>query len=79
MINLVFAFFLREGFNILGISFMWYSLIGAVITVVVGALVSLITCPQHPSKLNPKLVFPCIRRWVGKGLEKRFVDFLKLL
>ena len=65
-----FFLFYRQGFNILGISFMWYTLLGTIISIVVGGLVSLITCPQEPSKLNPKLVFPVLRRWVGKELKK---------
>ncbi len=46
---------------------MWYALIGAVITIVIGTVVSIITCPQDVGQLDSNLVFPFLRRWVGRS------------
>ncbi len=55
-----------EGFNLLSVSFMWYSLIGALISVLVGTVTSFLTGPQDIDQLDPKLVFRFMRRWIGK-------------
>lgn len=45
---------------------MWYTLIGVLIILVVGTVVSFITGPQDLDQLDPKLVYPFMRRWIGK-------------
>lgn len=60
-------------FYILTISYMWYTLIGALLTILIGSLVSIFTCPQDAGQLDPKLVFPFLRRWVGRG-RYTFID-----
>jgi len=45
---------------------MWYSLIGALISVLVGTVTSFLTGPQDIDQLDPKLVFRFMRRWIGK-------------
>ncbi len=67
---LVSVFFFRDDedvFSILSISYMWYTIIGIVITLVIGTVVSIVSCPQDPGQLDPKLVFPFLRRWIGKN------------
>ena len=56
-----------EEFYILSISYMWYTLIGAVLTILIGSIVSILTCPQDAGQVDPKLVFPFLRRWVGRS------------
>ncbi len=49
------------------ISYIWYSAIGCCITVFVGLVISFLTKPQDPRKLNPKLISPtvdCFVRWL---------------
>merc|ERR1739838_178402 len=40
------------------VSYMYYSAIGIIITVVVGYTTSLLTKPNNPSQMNPKLFAP---------------------
>lgn len=56
----------EEAFYLLRISFMWYTLIGMAIVFTVGTFVSFISGRQDPDHLDPKLVFPFLRRWVGR-------------
>lgn len=49
------------------ISYIWYSAIGCCVTVFVGLIISFLTKPQDPRKLNPKLISPavdCFVRWL---------------
>ena len=50
---------------LLRISYLWYTLMGFIIALVVGTLVSFMTGYQDPSKLDPKLVWPFLRSRVG--------------
>ncbi len=50
---------------LLGISYLWYTLIGFLIALIVGTLVSFVTGAQDPSKLDPRLVWPFLRQRVG--------------
>lgn len=50
---------------LLGISYLWYTLIGFLIALIVGTLVSFATGAQDPSKLDPRLVWPFLRQRVG--------------
>jgi len=58
-------FYSEERFNILGISFLWYALIGTLITMIVGTAVSFLTGSQDIDQLDPKLVFRFMRKWIG--------------
>lgn len=58
------------------VSYMWYSGIGVITTVVVGLIVSFITGPTDPKTLNPKLIcpffdvfFPCLPEKIRKKLR----------
>ena len=41
---------------LLRISYLWYTLIGLLIVLIVGSIVSYLTKPQDPRKLDPKLI-----------------------
>lgn len=45
---------------------MWYTLIGLLIVLVTGAIVSLVSGPTDPDLLDPNLLFHFIRRRVGQ-------------
>ena len=74
-----FFFFREEAFYLLKISYIWYTLIGALIVLVVGTIVSLITGPQDPDQLDPKLVYPFMRRWIGKKRAPTMVTFKRCI
>jgi len=57
-------------FVLLKISFWWYTLMGMIIVLVVGTLVSLITGRQDPSKLDPRLLSPILRCGSNKKDKK---------
>jgi len=46
------------------LSYLWYSSIGATLTILIGLLVSFLTRPTDPGELNPELISPPIDRLV---------------
>ncbi|EDV90552.1 GH14123 [Drosophila grimshawi] len=54
-----------SSFNLLDMSFNWYSVIGFVITWVVGVLLSYVLKPAPGTKLNPSLLSPIIKPFVN--------------
>ena len=48
------------------ISFLWYTGLGAVITIVVALLATLYFGKQDTSEVNPKLVTPLLRKYMKK-------------
>ncbi len=72
-------FYIRdEAFYLLRISYLWYTLIGALIVIVLGTLVSLLTGLQNPDELNPKLVFRFLRRWIGRKRSNILVRYIMI-
>jgi len=63
-----------EVFVLLKISFWWYTLMGMIIVLVVGTLVSLITGRQDPSKLDPRLLSPILRCGSKKDKKEEAVS-----
>merc|ERR1719322_628963 len=56
------------------VSYMWYSAIACMICIVVGIIVSFLTGPQDPKKLNPDLVSPAFKKlfaWWPKFIRDR--------
>ncbi|XP_069696488.1 sodium-coupled monocarboxylate transporter 1-like [Periplaneta americana] len=47
-------------------SYMWYTLLGAVISMFVALLVSLLTCPTDITTIDPMYLSPVIRRFLPK-------------
>lgn len=63
---LLFLFSNDNVFFLYRISFMWYSAIGYLVTVILGLLVSLLTGAQNPHNLNEDLLSPPIREILHK-------------
>lgn len=55
---------LDEGFNILDLSFNWYTAIGFLITWFVGLILSYLLSPGEDAKFDPKLLSPVIHTFV---------------
>lgn len=51
----------NQDFAIYRISYMWYTLLGALITIIVAAIISIISGFNNPREMNPKLFAPFIR------------------
>lgn len=52
------------GFQIYHISYLWYTLIGCSICIVISLIVSYITGPNKPNELNPNLLAPFVRKLI---------------
>lgn len=52
-------------FAIYHISFMWYTLFGAIITIVVSLIASFIVGANNPRNIDPKLLAPFVRKLLG--------------
>lgn len=52
-------------FAVYHISYLWYTLFGAMITITVATIVSAITGFNDPQKMNPNLFAPFVRRLLG--------------
>lgn len=59
-------YFRDPEFAIYHISYIWYTLVGALVTITVAVIVSLLTKPNKPSDLNPNLLAPFVRKIVWK-------------
>lgn len=57
----------NPAFAIYRISYMWYTLLGALIAIGVAAIVSSITGFNNPREMNPKLFAPVMRKWLRLG------------
>ncbi|XP_074030971.1 sodium-coupled monocarboxylate transporter 1 isoform X3 [Leptinotarsa decemlineata] len=53
-----------EQFMIYRLSYMWYCLLGMLIAMIIGLVVSFLTKPLDPRDVDPKLLAPFIRRWI---------------
>lgn len=51
-------------FEIYHISYLWYTLVGAAVTIVVALIVSFISGANKPKDMNPKLLAPFVRRMI---------------
>ena len=60
----------EEIFVLLRVSYLWYTLMGFLIVLILGTLASLMTGPQARDQLDPKLVWPFLRRHVGSNNKK---------
>lgn len=79
----MFRFFFSNDnvFFLYRISFMWYSAIGYLVTVILGLIVSLLTGAENPENLNEDLLSPPIREILQKlprGLKEALNIPLKL-
>lgn len=66
-----------DGFNhlpIYEVSYMWFSAIACMTCIVVGIIVSFLTGPQDPKKLNPDLISPAFKKlfaWWPKFIRNK--------
>lgn len=64
--NCVTCFSRREEISVLlRVSYLWYTLMGFLIAMIVGMAVSMVSGPQKPAELDPRLVWTFLRRFVG--------------
>jgi insulin-like growth factor 2 mRNA-binding protein 1 len=60
-------------------SYLWYTLLGAIVSMSVGLVTSLFTNPTDPASLDPMLVSPVIRRFLPKkSVKQQDVDMALL-
>lgn len=52
------------GFQIHQISYLWYTLVGSSICIVVSLIASYVMGPNKPSELNPNLLAPFVRKLI---------------
>ena len=57
-------------FAIYHLSYMWYTLFGALLTITVSLISSFIIGPNDPRKLDPKLLAPFVRRLIGNDVKR---------
>lgn len=57
-------------FAIHRISYIWYTLLGALITIVVATIISSIRGFNNPREMNSKLFAPCIRQILGLDMKR---------
>ncbi|XP_069696485.1 sodium-coupled monocarboxylate transporter 1-like isoform X3 [Periplaneta americana] len=56
----------KEVFVLYRISYLWYTLLGTVVSMTVGLVASFITGPKDPASVDPMLLSPVIRRFLPK-------------
>lgn len=61
---------IEPDFTIYHISYLWYTLLGALITIAVSIIVSAISGFNDPRKMDPKLFAPCVRRYLNLELKR---------
>ncbi|XP_021928486.1 sodium-coupled monocarboxylate transporter 1-like isoform X3 [Zootermopsis nevadensis] len=68
-----------EVFVLYRMSYLWYTLLGAVVSMAVALVTSLFTNPTDPASLDPMLLSPVIRRFLPKkGVKQQDVDMALL-
>lgn len=64
------SFRVDPDFEIYHISYLWYTLVGALVTIVVALVVSFLTKANKPKDMNPMLLAPFVRRMIwGKDVN----------
>ncbi|XP_058447628.1 sodium-coupled monocarboxylate transporter 1-like [Malaya genurostris] len=58
-------------FAIYHISYLWYTMMGALITIVLAVIVSFLVGPNNPDELNPKLFAPFIERILNRRRRRK--------
>lgn len=53
-----------SGFQIYHISYLWYTLVGSSICIIVSLITSYFIGPNRPAELNPKLLAPFVRKLI---------------
>ena len=53
------------------LSYLWYTLLGAIVSMIVALIASFFTNPTDPASLDPELLSPVIRRFLPKKEVKK--------
>lgn len=53
-----------ENFHIYHMSYLWYTLVGSSICIIVSLIASYIMGPNKPSEMNPHLLAPFVRKLI---------------
>jgi hypothetical protein len=68
-----------EAFALYRMSYLWYTLLGAIVSMSVALVTSFLTNPNDPASLDPMLVSPVIRRFLPKkSMKQQDVDMALL-
>ena len=59
-----------EDFKIYHMSYLWYTLVGATITIVISLIVSFFTIPNRPEDIDLKFLSPCIRKFIKPRVKQ---------
>jgi sodium-coupled monocarboxylate transporter 8/12 len=59
------------GFQIYHISYLWYTLVGSSMCIIVSLITSYITGPNDPAALNPKLLAPFVRKLIKSSRQQQ--------
>ena len=60
-----------EVFPLYQLSYLWYTLLGAIVSMTVALIASFFTNPTDPASLDPVLLSPVIRRFLPKKEVKK--------
>ena len=60
-----------EVFPLYRMSYLWYTLLGAIVSMTVALIASFFTNPTDPASLDPVLLSPVIRRFLPKKEVKK--------
>lgn len=75
--NYMIFFFRTQVFFLYRISFLWYSGIGFLITVILGLIGSIVTGPQDPREVDSDLISPTINEMLN-SLPSKLKEILNL-
>lgn len=59
-----------EEFKIYHMSYLWYTLVGASITIIISLIVSFLTTPNRPEDIDLKFLSPCIRKFIKPRVKQ---------
>lgn len=75
--NLWLCFLLRWWIELYKLSYLWYSLLGFLFTIIMGLTVSILTGSLETCHLDEDLMSPPVRRWL-ESLPSNIKQFLRL-
>uniref|UniRef100_A0A8D8A5C9 Sodium-coupled monocarboxylate transporter 1 n=1 Tax=Culex pipiens TaxID=7175 RepID=A0A8D8A5C9_CULPI len=59
------------GFALYHVSYLWYTLMGALITIVIAGIISFLLGPNNPDEMNPKLFAPFVERILDRRRRRK--------
>lgn len=61
------------GFQLYHISYLYFSVLGTLITIIVSTIVSMFMGFRNPTEIEPKLLAPCLRKYFKRKQEYEIV------